>query len=49
MSRIDVSAPFYNSPIPPEGPIKFTCPNRPYFGLWNYEVKPVDILGQVIS
>ena len=37
-TRIDVSAPFYNSPIPPEGPIKLGCPNKPYFGLWNYEV-----------
>jgi len=35
--RVSVSAAFFNSPHPNE-PFNQKCPEKPYFGLWNYEV-----------
>lgn len=38
--KIHVSAPFFNSPIPPEDADDIgTCPELPYKGLYDYEVK----------
>ena len=35
---IEVSAPFFNSPILDEPPLNYSCPQRSKYGLWNYEV-----------
>ena len=36
--NIAVSAPFYNSPVPPEEVLGGTCPERPYDELYHFEV-----------
>lgn len=39
--RIDVTAPFYNSPQPNDATVRLGCPNIPQFGIWNHEVSGI--------
>ena len=43
MMQIEFEAAFYNSPIPAQ-PMIETCPERPFNGLYNYEVVEVFFL-----
>ncbi len=37
--RVDVTAPFYNSPHPEEHRVNLKCPNWHYGQIWEYEVR----------